>query len=107
MNTPSKPCARGLTEAAALLTSAGYTVIAPVDPSSVIPAVAVGQVWVSPRPGVEARTVTSTTSVGAWVRPFVTFTKPSDPVGMKYPNRLTPEAFRTWARKTGARPVSV
>ena len=101
MNTPTKPCARGLTEATALLTSAGYTVIAPVDPSSVIPAAEVGQVWQIPATatGTYSRVVTILTARTIWFRRVLA----DGTRGAELGSSLA--AWRAWARSSGARPV--
>ena len=93
-----------LASAVALLRSAGWTVIPPTESLS---RCAVGQVWQSPRPGEEVRTVVR---IGRhrWYPPagnrVVFFTTPSLEVGQE---SASPEiAFLAWADKSGARPIT-
>lgn len=95
-----------MVETIALLRDMGWTVLPP--PSEAIPAPSAGQVWPSPRPRVEARTV-----IKVGPRPerhlshhYVFFTTPTRLPHPKWgPSRLLLSAWTDWARKSDARPV--
>ena len=91
-----------------LLREAGWTCIPPVDPNAAIPEPAVGQVWRSPKPKIEPRTVLS---VGmdkrAWSsgRVVVGFSTPTRQPHEKWGPLILPiETWKAWARKSEARP---
>lgn len=93
-------------QAAKLLRAAGWIVHPPQ--AEEIPEPQVGQVWVSSNPRVEPRTVVE---IGPhrygpanWV--YVYFTSKSKPIDPKWgASKLDIEAWRKWARTSGARPV--
>ncbi len=90
--------------AAALLRAAGWTVTEP--PAAEIPRVEVGQVWRSPKPGVEDRTVLriGNSNKYPWDPRAITFTTEAL-LKQLHHNVLSERAFIAWARKSGARPV--
>jgi hypothetical protein len=88
-----------LTAALAVLRAEGWTVIAPVDPS--IPDPSVGQVWVSPSAKIEPRTVTKL-APHRWYPSGDTCVYFATPSGRT--SSLHPATWRSWARKSGARP---
>ena len=91
-----------------LLREAGWTCIPPVDPNAAIPEPAVGQVWRSPKPRVEPRTVLSVGAAARGIWPgqvVVGFSTPTRQPHEKWgPLILHTEGWRAWARKSGARP---
>jgi hypothetical protein len=100
-----------INQAATLLRELGWTCIPPVDPSEAIPEAKIGQVWISPKPRVEARTVVwiGASRTQPWAGDkCVGFTTPTRKPHEKWgPSKLTPEAWAQWAKKSGARPVPV
>jgi hypothetical protein len=91
-----------LDNAASLLRRNGWVVVPPA------PEPKVGQTWVSPKPGVEPRTVVKIGPGRAWHPdiPCVHFTVPSEPEPSKFGFRyLTREAWDAWVRKSEARPA--
>lgn len=92
-------------KAAALLRAAGWAVLPP--PPETIPEPQAGQVWISPRPRVEPRTVVKVGPSRGWPHPScVFFTTPSRPAHpQRGPTYLHPDSWQAWARKSGARPA--
>ncbi len=91
--------------AAALLRAAGWTCIPPVSPGDVIPEPATDQVWISPKRGVEPRTVVRVGSHRAYPGTVaVFFTTPTRPGGEYGPPALPIKSWEAWVRKSGARP---
>lgn len=92
--------------AAALLRENGWVVMPPAAPE--LPRIEVGQVWVSPKPKVEPRTVLKIGRCHSYpwagVR-VVFFSAPKDPV-QSYPRTLVDTDFAAWARKSDARPMT-
>lgn len=94
------------TTAVAALRALSWTVVAPVDPNAAIPAPEAGQVWVSPKPRVAARTVVRVGANCHWPgdgNDCVYFTASG------YPNTVNPRclnsvAWASWVRESGARP---
>lgn len=87
------------------LLDAGWTVTPP--PSADIPSPKAGQVWRSPNPRVEDRTIVH---IGPhrtypWAGDAVVhFTTPKRQPGQWGPPKITTEDFIAWAKKSGARP---
>ena len=102
-----------ISTAAETLKAAGWTVLPPA--AEELPRVEVGQVWVSPNPKIEPRTVTKIGKHRSmpWAERCIAFTTPRrqgerscrDPKVIYYPV-LTEQAFVAWARKAQARPVA-
>ena len=91
--------------AAAILREAGWTVLPP--PPVTIPEPKMGQVWFSPKPGTEPRTVVSVGPHSSWSgRQCVFFTTPKRPPSEWGPTYLHMDAWKTWVKKAGARPLS-
>ena len=85
----------------------GWTVIAPVDPAAAIPAPKPGQVWVSPKPRVEARTVHHIGTNLHWPGDgpnCIYFTYYPGTPRDERPHCLRPSVWLAWVRKSGARP---
>jgi hypothetical protein len=80
----------------------GWTCIPPADPDAAIPEPAVGQMWRSPKPRIEPRTIVR---IGPWMgwdsSECVVFTVPSE----SHQLGLNPASWAAWVRKSGARPV--
>ena len=90
-----------LTEAAALLRAAGWVVVPPPSPSA--PEPMTGQTWVSPKPRVEARTITRIGYHSHWpwaADACVYFTTPSGRGAC-----VNPETWAQWVQRSQARPV--
>ena len=68
-----------------------------------IPEPAVGEVWRSPNARVQPRAVAEIGPHPTWAETVIWFSTPDDRSGM--PRRLSPAAWRAWARRCGARPV--
>lgn len=97
-----------LDQALELLRKSGWTCIAPDRPKDVIPDPIEGQVWHSPKPQIEPRTIVRVGSHRAypWAGPHcVGYTSRSKPPHPEWgPHTMSPGAWRSWARKSGARP---
>lgn len=84
-------------QALELLRAAGWTCIPPARDRP--PEPAVGQVWVSSKPRTEARTVVEL-RLNSWGEDVVAFTTPSGGGAV-----ILAHTWRTWVRKSGARPT--
>lgn len=74
------------------------------DPAEAVPEPTVGQVWVSPKPRVEVRTVTGLSPDRWWPADglWVYFTVPNG----TYEHSLHLMVWTAWARRAGARPAA-
>jgi len=82
--------------------------IFPVRHEDAIPEPKVGQVWVSPSPYVEPRSVVDVGPRSDWGRygTCVSFTTPTRPPSDRWGADCLPEvSWRKWSKMTGARPV--
>lgn len=87
--------------AVSLLRGLGWLVTPP--PAEKPPEPVVGQTWVSPKPGVKARTIVAIGPHRWWHdEPCVSFTRAGEE-GV-HPNVLRPSAWRAWVAKSDARP---
>jgi hypothetical protein len=91
--------------AAALLREAGWTVLPPMP--GALPAPAPGQVWVSPNPRIEPRTVLKigTHHCYPWAGDQVVFFTTHRRGSPERPVPLCPERWRRWAENAEARPA--
>lgn len=95
-----------LDDAIGRLRARGWTVCPP--PSEEIPDPQVGQIWRSPSPRIEARTVVAVGPHRSWGGTSVSFISPSRPPNPKWgPFALHITGWKKWARKSGARPENV
>jgi hypothetical protein len=93
------PTAFAPQDAAERLRALGWVCVAPVDPEAAIPEPQAGQVWVSPRPRVEARTVVK---IGSHPRTGVRAVYFAVGPNQRF---MHMEGWRAWAKKSSARPV--
>lgn len=90
-------------DAAERLRALGWVGVEPVDPKAAIPEPQPGQVWISPRPRMEARTVVNIAPARGWASSrCVYFTWPGSPDRVHV---LNPEGWRAWVKKSCARPA--
>lgn len=100
----TSPTVADIKTAVDLLRGAGWIVTPP--PEEAIPEPAVGQVWRSPNPRIEPRTIVGIGPRRGWKDPdTISFTSASKPPHEKWgPSALNKDGWRKWVKSSGARP---